>query len=218
MSTVDLISYMGSDTLVVNAARVSFGKHVSVMRERDKKLINFLARHGHWTPFGHPHVCFYVRAPVFVARQLGKHQVGFVWNEISRRYVDFEPEFFAPNWRSRAADKKQGSGDDIDGWRRLAADKMYKLSIDTSRVCYNSLLKLGVAPEQARVVLPQNMYTEWFWTGSLLGWSRVCHLRLGSDAQAETRAVAEQINLKMEQLFPVSWKELMSHGSERSSK
>lgn len=212
---VELIDSMGSDKLVVNAARVSFAKKIEKMGIKDERLIRFLAVHGHWSPFAHPHVCFYFRAPVFVARQLAKHQVGFAWNEISRRYVDFQPTYFHPTWRERAENKKQGSGGLMLGWKAKAASAVHDMSIWMSQKSYAKLLKLGVAPEQARAVLPQTMYTEWYWTGSLYGWSRVVQLRCHKDAQEETRQIVEQVERHMAELFPVSWRELVSDASRK---
>lgn len=220
---VTLIDHMGSDLSVCNAARVSFDKtsewevksfsthegfdaYELELSVRDTKLINYLAKHNHWTPFGHAFASFRIKAPIFVARQLGKHQVGLVWNEVSRRYVDNEPEFFVPEkWRKKADNVKQGSSDeevvlddpDFFGYWYDYANKVYK-----------NLLNAGVCPEQARMVLPQSLYTEWIWSGSLAAFARVCKLRLDPHTQYETRLVAEQIDQHMAELFPVSWKAL----------
>ena len=173
---VELIDSMGSDLTVVNAARVSFNKHHTELEDSDEKLIAYLAKHGHWTPFGHPHLQFRISAPIFVARQLVKHQVGLVWNEISRRYVDSTPTFYITDkWRSRAKNKKQGSGDELielDSWDYAKIQDANVAAVDV----YSHLLKRGVAPEQARMVLPLSMYTEWYWTGSLYAFARVCKL------------------------------------------
>ena len=202
---VNLIDVMGTDLSVVNAARVSFAKESNEFSDKDAKLINFLAKHNHWSPFGHASLQFRIKAPIFVARQLVKHQVGLVWNEVSRRYVDDEPEFYIPeNWRLKADDKKQGS-----------SDETIKYSIDSTmeyvKQTYDNLLKADVAPEMARMVLPQNLYTEWYWSGSLMAFARVCNLRCKPDTQWETQLIAEMINLKSEELFPISWKALR-HG------
>jgi thymidylate synthase (FAD) len=201
------IAHMGTDLTVANAARVSFGK-VSEMeddpwgppklKKKDDKLIRYLAKHKHISPFGHCFVSFHVKAPIFVARQLVKHKF-LRWNEISRRYVDSEPEFHEPSvWRGRSADKKQGSEGfvDVGEWW------------DTNWACltaYKDLLEHGVAPEQARMVLPQSTMTEWYWSGSLDAFADMCNLRCKPDTQAETRLVAQQIDYKMIELFPVSW-------------
>jgi thymidylate synthase (FAD) len=202
---VNLIDVMGTDLSVVNAARVSFAKESNEFSDKDAKLINYLAKHNHWSPFGHASLQFRIKAPIFVARQLVKHQVGLVWNEVSRRYVDDEPEFYIPeNWRLKADDKKQGS-----------SDETIKYSIDSTmeyvKQTYDNLLKADVAPEMARMVLPQNLYTEWYWSGSLMAFARVCNLRCKPDTQWETQLIAEMINLKSEELFPISWKALR-HG------
>jgi thymidylate synthase (FAD) len=207
---VTYIDHMGSDLSVVNAARVSFGKksgwanfksgdaHRGVLHDKDRKLIHYLAEHKHLSPFGHCFASFHVKAPVFVARQLVKHKF-LRWNEISRRYVDSEPEFYEPDeWRGRNKDKKQGSDGVVE------AGKIGDISL-TNKVLYNSLLDRGVCPEQARMVLPQSMMTEWYWSGSLDALADMCNLRCTSDTQLETRLVANQICDSMKKLFPVSW-------------
>ena len=209
--SVELVDKMGSDLSVVNAARVSFGKKHTAMTEGDKKLINYLAKHEHWSPFAHATLQFHIEAPIFVARQLVKHQVGLAWNEISRRYVDSDPEYFYPDtWRSRPVDKKQGSGDETIVWldrnQRVGAavNKVVELANDT----YQKMLDAGISPEQARMVLPQNTITEWYWTGSLYAFARVCNLRCKEDAQEETRDVAWGIDILARDNFPVSWNAL----------
>ena len=204
---VTYISHMGSDDTVVDAARVSFArKAAEYAPEQNEKLTRYLALHGHWTPFGHPQITFHIEAPIFVARQLVKHQIGLVWNEVSRRYIDSPPTFFTPrSWRPRAANNKQGSvRDDQIGDMRAA----YTVYQDTVRVlvdAYDDLLTLGVAPEQARMILPLSSMTEWYWTGSLAAWARVYRLRSGEDAQAETSEIAEDIGDILRELYPVSW-------------
>ena len=202
MITTTYVDHMGSDLSVVNAARVSFGKkHWEFEHQKDGKLIRYLAKHKHLSPFGHAFASFHVRAPIFVARQLVKHKF-LRWNEISRRYVDDEPEFYVPDaWRGRSADKKQGSSGIVDvgdwgdaNWAALKA--------------YNDLLEMDVAPEQARMVLPQSTMTEWYWSGSLDAFADMCRLRCASDTQVESQQVAWAINYKMEELFPVSWEAL----------
>ena len=213
---VELIDHMGSDLTVVNAARVSFAKEsefevtknsltdgfISYLSKKDQKLIMYLAEHNHWSPFGHASLQFRIKAPVFVARQLVKHQVGLVWNEVSRRYVDDEPEFYIPKeWRLKADDKKQGSSDEtieynIDG------------AIQFVTQTYQNLLNNNIAPEMARMVLPQNMYTEWYWSGTLMAFARVCNLRCAKDTQWETQQIADLIDKQASKLFPVSWSAL----------
>jgi len=203
MIDVTYINHMGSDLTVVNAARVSFGKsQESFDDEKDSRLIRYLARHRHTSPFGHCFASFHVRAPVFVARQLVKHKF-LRWNEISRRYVDEEPELYTPEyWRGRSADKKQGSEGKAD--TLVTPRYAYHAAI----VTYKSLLDNGVCPEQARMVLPQSMMTEWYWSGSLDAFADMCHLRCKPDTQAETREVAEKIEDLMMNRFPVSWEAL----------
>ena len=201
-----LIDSMGSDLTVVNAARVSFGKKKKKFTKGDERLINYLASHNHWTPFGHCTMQFHLKAPIFVARQLGKHQVGLVWNEISRRYVDDEPEVYIPDsWRGRAEDKKQGSDEDKIVWKRWTN---YEALIKTCVGEYERMLEGGICPEQARMVLPQSTYTEWYWTGTLMAFARVCNLRCKEDTQKETRELCWGINNLVEEVFPVSWKAL----------
>jgi len=217
MIKVTYIDHMGSDLTVVNSARVSFGKKSDyiysgvdtngplekALHQRDVKLIRYLAKHKHISPFGHAFASFHVKAPVFVARQLVKHKF-LRWNEISRRYVDEEPEFYSPDvWRGRSADKKQGS----DGVVKSNANVSY--FNDTMLGVYTQLLDEGVAPEQARMVLPQSMMTEWYWSGSLDAFADMCNLRLKDDTQHETTLVAEQIDQHMLELFPISWEALV---------
>jgi len=208
---VTYIEHMGSDLSVVNAARVSFGKQSElvcidrqkgqyILKEKDVNLIRYLAKHQHKSPFNHAFATFHVKAPIFVARQLQKHEY-MPWNEISRRYVDSEPEFYEPVvWRGRSEDKKQGSYGIVD----LKTKPTHQYALQT----YHNLLSDGVAPEQARMVLPQNMYTEWYWSGSLYAFSKMCSLRLKNDAQLETQVVAKQISSVMKDLYPFSWKAL----------
>jgi len=207
---VELIDKMGSDLTVVNAARVSFGKNKEVFEASDERLISFLARHNHWSPFAHCSVQFRIKAPIFVARQLVKHQVGLSWNEISRRYVDYEPEYYIPkNWRLRAEDKKQGSSNET-------VEYDIANTIKIANTTYNDMLAKGIAPELARMVLPQNMMTEWYWTGSLYAFARVCDLRCAEDTQEETRIVADAIDQFCNEEFPYSWKYLRLEKSKEN--
>ena len=208
---VELIDHMGSDASVVNAARVSFGKRITEMSEGDTKLIRYLAKHNHWSPFGHASLQFRIKAPVFVARQLVKHQVGLTWNEISRRYVDYEPEFYeVDSWRGRPINKKQGSSEENIEWinRSIRTSALQDQVENVALANYNLMIGAGVAPEQARMILPQSMMTEWYWSGTLYAFARVCNLRCAEDAQYETRIVANLINDECEKLFPISWTEL----------
>ena len=205
---VELVDHMGSDLTVVNAARVSFGKRKIEFTEGDKKLIGFLAKHGHWSPFGHGSLQFHIKAPVFVARQLVKHQIGLTWNEISRRYVDYEPEFYeVDKWRGKPIDAKQGSSEENLEWiDRSTRTSALKTAVELRALKnYNRMIDAGVAPEQARMILPQSMMTEWYWSGTLYAFARVCNLRCASDAQYETRIVANIIDELSEVVFPVSW-------------
>jgi len=207
---IKLIDSMGTDLTVVNAARVSFDKHHNEIIKGDEKLIKYLAEHGHWTPFGHPQLQFRISAPIFVARQLVKHQVGLVWNEVSRRYVDTVPVFHIPTqWRGKAEDRKQGSSKETVDLNFKVTDKIMDLHTNALEL-YEQLLEANVAPEQARIILPQSMYTEWYWTGSLYAFARICNLRISEDAQEETQYVAQKISTLIETKFPISWKYLKS--------
>lgn len=229
---VHLLNSMGDDLAVVNAARVSFStesqwnivgslesydddgavierKPIKHLQERDVKLIRYLADHNHWSPFSHCYLSFRVKAPMFVARQLQKHVVGLAWNEVSRRYVDYEPEFYLPlHWRERSDNAKQGSKNTTvieEDYVRNEAYVNTEVALDT----YNRLLGAGVCPEQARMVLPQNTMTEWIWSGSLYAFARVCNLRLDSHTQRETQDIAKQLYKHIVRLFPVSSQHLI---------
>lgn len=204
----------GNDDTVVNVARVSFAKQASQYPpEANAKLIGYLARNGHWSPFAHPHASFRITAPIFVARQLAKHQVGMSWNEESRRYIDDAPAFHEPKeWRGCPVGSiKQGSGGPVDGGTALLVGEVFTEVVNLTRNHYQFLLELGVAPEQARMVLPLCTNTSWVWTGSLYAWARVCRQRLDPHAQQETREGAEIIAKHMAEWFPVSWAALMEN-------
>lgn len=202
--SVEYIQHCGSDLTVVNAARVSFHKESQEFAEKDAKLVHYLAKHGHISPFHHAFITLRVKAPIFVARQLVKHKF-MPWNEVSRRYVDEEPEFYFPDiWRNRAENVKQGSASDG------VAYEYPKSSAENCLNYYHALLDDGVAPEQARMVLPQNTMTEWYWSGTLSAWASMLSLRLKPEAQAEAREVAEKVQEVLEPLFPVSLKALLN--------
>ena len=200
---VQLIDKMGSDLSVVNSARVSFSKVHTEIQDNDERLIKYLAVHNHWSPFGHASLQFRIKAPIFVARQLVKHQVGLVWNEVSRRYVDDEPEFYVPKmWRERHRDKKQGSTDTEVEYNIDAIMEVIKKT-------YEDMLQRNIAPELARMILPQNMITEWMWSGTLYAFSRVCNLRNKEDSQSETRQISQLITRHLKDHFPVSAKHII---------
>lgn len=244
-----LIDYMGDDLTVVNAARVSFNKQseweieplvvkgehhdvvlynkvVKSLSDKDEKLINYLAKNGHWTPFSHAQITIHEKVPIFVARQRFKHMVGFTYNEVSRRYVDDEPEFFVPEeWRGKPVNAKQGSSDEImnlqDYWGNGSYDpdglagndsllQYFRDTVAQAKRVYTNMIKVGVAPEQARMVLPQSLYTEYWVTGSLAAWARAYKLRIDPHAQKEIQDLAKQWDKIIEPLFPVSWKALTS--------
>lgn len=212
--SVELIDSMGSDLSVVNAARVSFAKESfweeyqeGQLFEKDQKLISYLAIHNHWTPFAHCFLSYRIRAPIFVARQLVKHQVGLAWNEVSRRYVDDEPEYWFPEvWRGKPVNAKQGSSGVVD-FENIG---YIKFLINELNHMYITCAEEGMAPEQIRMWLPQNTMTEWIWSGSLAAFARVCKQRLDPHAQAETREVAQKINDLVPKEFEHSWKALLT--------
>jgi len=202
---VEYVDHMGSDLSIVNAARVSFNKVSNILEPNDEKLIKYLATHNHWTPFAHTSISLRIKCPIFVARQLGKHQVGLVWNEVSRRYVDDEPEFFFPDvWRGRPVNAKQGSSDHVVVFPYDPAKSVVEAALGT----YDYMIKMGVAPEQARMVLPQNTMTEFIWTGSLAAFSRIYKLRIDPHAQKEVQDIAVMMDEIIKPLFPVGWKVL----------
>tara|TARA_B100001559_G_scaffold202587_1_gene169654 strand:- start:3419 stop:4063 length:645 start_codon:yes stop_codon:yes gene_type:complete len=209
----DYITHMGDDLLVVNSARVSFSKESDFdidgnLDSRDQKLITYLAAHGHWTPFSHPQITLRETVPIFVARQRFKHMVGFTYNEVSRRYVDDTPAFYVPEvWRSRPeGSMKQGSGEAHKDQGFYT--KAYSELMDSLRECYESMIKDGIAPEQARMVLPQSMMTSYYVTGSLAAWARAYKQRMDAHAQVEIQDLAKQWGNVLEPLFPISWKAL----------
>ena len=231
---VDLIDYMGTDLTVVNSARVSFNKEskwtidveaerrlketechftpdmINKLEEKDEKLIRYLAKHKHWTPFSHPQITFRIKAPVSIRTQLFKHKVGLTENEVSRRYVKDDPTFYIPHWRTQPlGGAKQGSEDFLaDKDKSEFYDEQMQNLCRYSFDLYRELIDNGIAPEQARFALPQAMFTEWYWTGSLAAFARVCNLRLDEHAQWEVRQYAKAIGEIVQPLFPVSWKYL----------
>ena len=219
---VEIVDCMGSDLSVVDAARVSFAKKSSwgvmkdndgvvknVLNSKDARLLKYLAENNHWTPFAHAQVTLRITMPIYVARQLAKHQVGGVVNEVSRRYVSYTPVLDVPHeWRKSAENVKQGSSDELVSMD-LATREQISKTMDACLALYDDLLLMGVCPEQARVVLPLCCETTWIWTGSLMFFARVCNLRLDPHAQKETKAVAERISTIMREHFPESWNVLV---------
>lgn len=219
MMEANYISHMGTDLTVVNAARVSFSKESSEFSDKDGGLINYLASHNHWTPFAHPQITIREKVPIFVARQRFKHMVGFTYNEVSRRYVNDTPEFYFPDvWRGKPeGSAKQGSSDipiteikmkDYGGNYKDDLDMVYSMHLSAVTLLYESMIESGVCAEQARMVLPQSMYTEYYVTGSLAAWSRAYKQRIDSHAQKEIRDLATIWGKVIQPLFPVSWKAL----------
>jgi thymidylate synthase (FAD) len=206
---VELLEGFGNDLTVVNAARVSLATHVDEFTERDAKLCKYLADHDHISPFFHPQARFRLKMPIWMAREWFRHTIGFARNEVSRRYVDDPPTFHLPEFvRGRAANKKQGSLEDEHHDNGLMLDVM-KESTEKSFRYYNSLIGSGVPPEQARMVLPQNMMTEFIETGSLAAYARLCKLRMGPDAQKEIQEVAGMVSACLCTKFPATWNVLL---------
>lgn len=219
---VNIVDSMGSDITVVNSARVSFSKESEweefdadgngILSEKDTKLIGYLAKHNHWTPFAHPQITLRVKAPISIRTQFFKHKQGFVENEISRRYVQDTPQVYLPIWRGApTGGAKQGSEDFLTNTE--LATQTYEKLMDMSVKAYEMLLESGVAPEQARFVLLQGTYTEWYWTGSLAAYGRFYKQRIDPHAQWEIRQYAQAIGTLIEPLFPISWKYLTASKS-----
>jgi thymidylate synthase (FAD) len=214
----EYIAHMGDDLLVANIARISFDKTSTEFTLRkdkeigsDEGLIEYLAKHNHWTPFGHPNITLRMKAPVPIRTQCFKSKIGFVENEESRRYISSTPELFIPEYfRSKPeGNKKQGSG----GKHPLSEEYISRY-IRTCRQAieeYDEMIKAGIAPEQARFILPQGCYVNWIWTGSLAAYARFCKLRQDGHAQGEIRDLSDEIIKIIEPLFPYSWKALMNN-------
>ena len=185
------------------------------LKEKDERLITYLATHNHWTPFGHPQITLRETVPLFVARERFRHTIGFVYNEVSRRYVTDLPQYYMPrDWRQAPTkDKKQGSGAPFTKEEQTVMDAMYDEHLDCCDRLYNWMIRHGVAPEQARMVLPQSMYTSYYVTGSLTAFARAYHLRSQPDAQKEIQMLASQWDEIIRPLFPVSW-EALTHKKE----
>lgn len=206
---VQYVDHLGNDETVCNAARVSMDKTADLFNpHQNERLIGYLAKHNHWSPFSHCFVQMRFKAPIFVARQLAKHQVGFAWNEVSRRYVNSSPEFFMPEYfRNKADSVKQGSdtsenpksSDFIEGLAKVHA---------SAYILYRDMIDSGVCAEQARMVLPQSMMTEWIWSGSLYAWSRMYNLRIDVHSQQEVRSYAAEVDRICSKFFPISWRAL----------
>jgi thymidylate synthase (FAD) len=209
---VELLETFGDDLTVVNAARVSLGKHVDEFTDKDAKLIKYLADHEHNSPFFHPQLRFRLKMPIWMAREWFRHTIGFSRNEVSRRYVDDPPTFHIPIFRTRAPGKKQGSNDDVHPDNAIYREFLAS-QVSGALLSYQTMLNNNIPPEQARMVLPQNMMTEFIETGSLAAYARLCHLRMGPDAQAEIREVAGQVSELVKTAFPVSWGALSRNGT-----
>ena len=220
---IEYVTHSGDDILVVNAARASFGKEseweyvpheeiadceVQVLSDKDKRLIDYLAREKHVLPFRHPQITLRCKAPIFLARQLGKHQVGMSWSEESRRYITDDVEVYTPDvWRGKADNVKQGSSDE----EIIEAHAVNTVVVGKALEGYKELLRLGVAPEMARMILPQAAMTTWVWTGSLLSFYQLYKLRSEAHAQREAQHFAEMIKAEVSKLYPESWAALERH-------
>lgn len=238
MIDVEYLRHCGDDLAVVNAARVSFHAesdwvgvcdceteyecdgHCAVTPEvelcaKDAGLIDYLARHKHKSPFNHAFASFRVKAPIFVARQLVKHEY-MPWNEVSRRYVEGDLEWYWPeydDWRSQPKNVKQGSGEPLQLIDRSIITDNYRRLISVAEDVYYDAIARGLSREQARMFLPQSLMTEWVWSGSVYAFAKMCQLRLDSHAQKESQYVAEKIDATMAALFPVCWEALKKHGA-----
>ena len=202
---VEHIDHMGNDDSVVNAARVSFAKQADqYTADQNARLIKYLARHNHWTPFAHAFVTLRFKAPIAIHAQCVKHQIGFAMNTVSRRYVSDKPEFFMPEFRlAPEGSVKQGSGEvhpDNAHWQVNYEDLMNK-AVDL----YLMMIDGDVAPEQARFVLPQGVMTEWVWSGSLQAWARFYTQRIDPHAQQEIQYLAREVDKIVGALYPVAW-------------
>jgi thymidylate synthase (FAD) len=213
---VEILDTFGDDLTVVNAARVSYNKTTDEMSAKDEKLIKYLAEHNHVTPFFHPQIRFRIKMPIFVAREWYRHQIGFARNEVSRRYVDYKAEMYVPEFvRERDPNSKQGSRPNSIDNNSMATALIQDIN-DRAEETYEQLLQMKVAPEVARTVLPQGMYTEFIETGSLAAYARLCGLRLDPSAQWEIRQYAQVVSELLSAKFPVSWRYLAPE-SEKAS-
>ena len=214
---VQLLDTFGDDLTVVNAARVSYNKQATELTQKDEKLIKYLADNNHNTPFFHPQIRMRLKMPIFVAREWFRHQIGFARNEVSRRYVDYEPEMYSPTLvRARDAKLKQGSKAEAVHQNPLAVIMIKDIN-ERALETYTELLQLGTAPEVARTVLPQGMYTEFIETGSLAAYARLCGLRLDPAAQLEIRLYADAVRSLLMEKFPVSWRALMREAKDEEN-
>ena len=205
-----LVDHMGNDQSVVNAARVSFENADDETRTaaQDAGLINYLAKHNHWTPFAHTAITFKMKAPIPIRTQCFKHKQGFVENEESRRYISSTPEYYVPTFRNSVENKKQGSGEDLSEGDQTAAQWVYSRWMETAIEMYEEALAHGICEEQARLYLPQGCMVNWVWTGSLAAYARFCKQRLDPHAQKEIQELAVLVSEQIAKLYPVSWKAL----------
>lgn len=204
----EYVDHMGDDLAVVNAARVSFAKEAKEFKEQDAKLIKYLAKHKHWTPFAHTAIKLRMAAPVPIRTQCFKHKIGLVENEESRRYISCEPEIYIPVFRKAADNKKQGSGGEFTGKEQENLQQFYKKSTGKAVEDYKAALAMGVCEEQARFLLPQGAIVNWIWTGNLVSFANFVEKRTASDAQGEIQELANKVKELIKPLFPVSWEAL----------
>jgi thymidylate synthase (FAD) len=212
---VEYVDHMGCDMAVCDAARVSMNKSSDLYPYASNvRLLEYLAKHNHWSPFSHCTLKLRFSAPIFIARQLAKHQVGFAWNEVSRRYVSSDPTFWEPEcFRPSAENVKQGSAKGKHPGSDQFVDRFKEIHM-AAEMLYSEMIAKGVCPEQARAVLPQSMMTEWIWTGSLYAWSRMYNLRIDAHAQAEVQEYAREVGLICAKYFPLSWSALVKSQPE----
>lgn len=194
MSKVELIEVFGNDLMSVNAARVSYGRKKEVFDLNDEKLIKYLVAHKHTSVFRHPQLQFRIECPLYIERQLFKHQVGMSANSISGRYVNFSDTYTKIDvWRKQSMDSKQGSNGALEDTNQWICDDIEEHVLKVCKEAYNDLINLGVSKEQARTILPLNLNTQFIWTGSLLSFIHVFKLRLKPDAQQETRELVQMM-------------------------
>lgn len=205
---VELLDYMGSDFKICSVARISFARKAEEFTpEQNERLINFLAKYGHWSPFSHVHVSLAMQAPIAIKAQCDKHTVGFASNTESRRYISHPPELFLPTFRTKPdGSVKQGSGGEHPD-NDIIREAYHALAHECLEL-YNGMIAQGVAAEQARFILPQGVETNWVWTGSLYAWARFYNLRTDPHAQKEIRNLAYMVEDVIAPLYPISWKAL----------
>ena len=210
---ITLIKTLGTDLTIVNAARVSLNKQSKKINEQDEKLIAYLMKHKHWSPFAHAILQYRITAPLFIARQWYKHQIGIARNEISRRYISTPPTYYTPQtWRQTAKTIKQGSAQPLPQEKQKEIHQKYKNHIKDTTKLYKELINNNICPEQARIILPQATNTQWIETASLYACLRIIHLRCEHTAQKEIQKLAQQLEKIIKQKYPITMKTYKTHG------